>query len=229
MGTIVDMTAQLVRGVRRAYDQKWIFLGVFVLMFATSTLVLGALDLLPNALTASSSRTLGVVANDLKNSSASALATTLPLVHVEEPTAIEIQSLGLHATVSNPTTTNVAALDDLLLHGAVRYPTSAKLGENGNVVIFGHSSYLPVVINQAFKTFDGIQKLKQGDLVTVYSADTAYVYSVRTVTKESANDAVIELAVTGKVLTLATCNSFGEKSDRFVVTADFVESHLLGA
>jgi sortase (surface protein transpeptidase) len=31
------------------------------------------------------------------------------------------------------------------------------------------------------------------------------------------------------VLTLVTCNSFGAKEDRFVVVADFVESHSLGA
>jgi sortase (surface protein transpeptidase) len=29
------------------------------------------------------------------------------------------------------------------------------------------------------------------------------------------------------VLTLATCDSFGTKSDRFIATADFVESHSI--
>ena len=112
-----------------------------------------------------------------------------------------------------------------------RYPTSAELGQdNGNVVIFGHSSYLPVVRNQAYKTFDGIQNLKAGDLIIVYSSDEAYTYTVAAVQKESAaSDAGIPLAVSGKILTLATCNSFGAKSDRFVVTANFVESHPLGS
>ena len=108
----------------------------------------------------------------------------------------------------------------------MRYPTSARLGETGNVVIFGHSSYLPVVGNQAYKAFNGIQKLVAGDTITVYSSGTAYTYQVRDVAKESAaSDAGIDLAVTGRVLTLATCDSFGAKSDRFIVTADFVESH----
>ena len=217
------MTAQLVTGARLAYARMWSFLGLFAFIFLVSTVMLGALDLLPNALTTTADKTLATVASDR------ALATTSPAVRVEEPVKIEIPSLGLTATIANPTSTNVAVLDEHLLKGAVRYPTSAKLGESGNVVVFGHSSYLPVVINQAFKTFDGIQKLKQGDLVTVYSAGTAYTYSVRTMKKESANDAVIQLATEGKVLTLATCNSFGEKSDRFVVTADFVESHSIGA
>ena len=223
------MTAQLVRGLRLAYERKASFLGLFALIFLASTVTLGTLDLLPNGLTTTSANTHAAVSSDLTSSSASALATTLPVVRTEEPVKIEIPSLGLSTTIENPTSTSANVLDELLLKGAVRYPTSAKLGENGNVVIFGHSSYLPVVMNQAFKTFDGIQKLKQGDIVTVYSAGTAYTYSVRTMKKESANDAVIQLATEGKVLTIATCNSFGEKSDRFVVTADFVESHSIGA
>jgi LPXTG-site transpeptidase (sortase) family protein len=83
-------------------------------------------------------------------------------------------------------------------------------------------------MNQAFKTFDGIQKLHAGDSIMVYSSDMVYTYQVREVSKENVtDDAAIPLTVTGRVLTLATCNSFGTKSDRFVVTADFVESHSI--
>ena len=114
------------------------------------------------------------------------------------------------------------------MKGAVRYPTSAKLGETGNVVLFAHSSYIPVVGNQAYKAFNGIQKLVVGDVVTVYSATMVYTYRVRSFTKESANDNIpIPLSVNGKILTLVTCNSFGTKEDRFVVVADFVESHSI--
>ena len=42
-----------------------------------------------------------------------------------------------------------------------------------------------------------------------------------------AADTGINLEVTGRVLTLVTCNSFAAKTDRFVVTADFVESHSI--
>ena len=87
---------------------------------------------------------------------------------------------------------------------------------------------LPLVNNQAYKTFNGIQKFVAGDVVTVYSSGTAYTYLVRSVAKESVNDNKgIPLEVSGRVLTLVTCNSFGAKEDRFVVTADFVESHLI--
>ena len=147
-------------------------------------------------------------------------------VTAELPTKIEIPKINLSAVVVNPTITTVAVLDKELLKGAVRYPTSAKLGEDGNVVLFGHSSYLPVVGNQAYKTFNEIQKLVEGDMITVYSSGTTYTYRVRSTTKEKADDTTaIPLSIAGKVLTLVTCNSFAAKEDRFVVTADFVESH----
>jgi len=235
MDAIVHMTARLLADTRMVYAWKGTFFGVSACIFLGCVVVLGRLDLLPERrLIAGVSNASSAVSSGLETSSTRSLAAirmTPPVARVvtEEPVKVEIPSLKLSVTIANPTTTDVKALDALLLKGAVRYPTSAKLGENGNVVLFGHSSYLPIVGNQAYKAFNGIQKLKQGDTVTVYSSGTAYTYAVRTMRKESANDAVIQLSVTGRVLTLATCDSFGAKSDRFVVTADFVESHLIGA
>ncbi len=219
MSWYITVAVWLAKAYRRAYERKWSFLGIALLAFFGSVTLLGAYDLLPDAAPVKAAPVVTLAA------SAIALASTTPEVVVEEPVRIEIPAIQLTASISNPTTTNVDVLDQKLLSGAVRYPTSAKLGETGNVVLFGHSSYLPIVGNQAFKTFNGIQKLVAGDVVTVYSSGTAYTYRVRTMMKESANDAGINLAVTGRVLTLSTCNSFGTKSDRFVVTADFVESH----
>lgn len=221
MERIVEITARFVQAGMRAYARKWSFLGVFALTFFVSVTALAELDLLPEAAPAKAD----AVAPSTLITAAGALAPAMPVP--ELPTKIEIPAINLSASIANPTTTDVEALDQYLLAGAVRYPTSAKLGETGNVVLFGHSSYLPIVRNQAYKTFNGIQKLVPGDVVTVYAADTAYTYRVRNVAKESANDAGISLATTGRVLTLSTCDSFGEKTDRFVVTADFVESHVI--
>jgi len=222
MGQIVDLTVRLIRAGKEAYEEKWSFFGVFIFAFLGSVIALGALGLLPDT-----SAPVAIVGTPRVSLSARMLS---PVATIELPTKIEIIKIGLSATIENPMTTNIEILDQGLLKGAVRYPTSAKLGETGNMVLFGHSSYLPIVGNQAYKTFNGIQKLITGDVVTVYSAGTAYTYAVRNVAKESAaGNAGIELAVTERVLTLATCNSFGAKTDRFVVTADFVESHPAGS
>lgn len=216
MKEITGFTAQLAEAVARVYAKRDAFFGVSGAVFVGSVLVLASFDLLPSRVLARAEPEVVLGASAVVNT------TSTP----EDPVKIVIPTIGLRATVANPTTTDIAILDQNLLTGAVRYPTSARLGETGNVVIFGHSSYLPVVGNQAYKAFNGIQKLVAGDIVTVYSSGTAYTYRVRGVAKESAaSDAGINLAVTGRVLTLATCDSFGAKSDRFIVTADFVESH----
>ena len=217
-------TARFIRAGKQAYTKKWSFLILFAGIFFASVYTLGYLDLLPEAPSASVAVSASSVVVDAitATSTRSSLQASLN----EPPVHIEIPTLNLSTTIANPTTTNTEALDQYLLHGAVRYPTSALLGETGNVVLFGHSSYLPIVGNQAYKTFDGIQKLVAGDQVIVYSSGTAYTYAVRTVSKESAlGDAGIPLSVSGRELTLATCDSFGVKSDRFIVVADFVGSH----
>lgn len=215
----MDAVVAVLRAGRLAWSRKWGFLVLSLLVFAVSVAFLARLDLLPEP-----ARAVPV------DAVAAADAAPAPPAAVEEPVAIEIPSIGLAAAIENPETADFGVLDALLLKGAVRYPGSAKLGEEGNVVLFGHSSYLPVVKNPAYKTFNDIQKLSAGDRVTVTSAGTAYVYAVRSVEKERADGQnAIPLAVAGKALTLVTCNSFATKTDRFVVTADLVESHPLGA
>jgi LPXTG-site transpeptidase (sortase) family protein len=215
----ITAAAWLVRAGRRAYGRKWNFLGLCVFVFLGTVFTLSKSNLLPDA----------PLSPTISLASVSVSATSsAPILGAEEPVKISIPTISLSASVANPTTTDVGVLDGFLLKGAVRYPTSAKLGEIGNVVLFGHSSYLPIVGNQAYKTFDGIQKLVAGQMITVYSTDAVYTYRVRSVSKESAaSDAGIPLSVTGRVLTLVTCNSFATKSDRFIVVADFVESRTM--
>lgn len=216
METFAKGTAWLISATKKAWTKKLAFSVFAVSAFVTSVGMLGKLDLLPNP-----EKTPPVML------AASVGAPAAPAAPAELPLKIVIPAIALTASISNPTTTSVEVLDQALLSGAVRYPTSAKLGAFGNVVLFGHSSYLPVVRNQAYKTFDGIQNLKSGDAITVYSSGTMYTYAVRSVTKADADSDGIPLTVSGKELTLATCDSFGTKSSRFIVVADFVESHLV--
>jgi LPXTG-site transpeptidase (sortase) family protein len=148
-------------------------------------------------------------------------------VAVSAPTAfpdrLVIPALGKDLPVSNPQTTNIEALDEALKSSVVRYPTSGLLGEDGtNTLIFGHSSYLPVVRNKLYKAFNEIQDLKVGDKIEAVAEGTVYEYKVVRVYRASALDDSIALTVGKHRITLLTCNSFGEKSDRWVVEAEFV-------
>ncbi len=228
MKEIIDFTVQLIGVGKKVYAKKWTFFCLFALIFLGSVAVLATFDLLPD--TSSFSSTKAVATITLSPESISNTDAPKTIAVIELPTKIKIPAINLSAKIENPITTNIEVLDQTLLFGAVRYPVSAKLGETGNVVLFGHSSYLPIVGNQAYKTFNGIQKLAVGDTITVYSVTTAYTYKVRSVTKESVDDnKPIPLSAIGKELTLVTCNSFATKSDRFVIVADFVESHPAGS
>jgi LPXTG-site transpeptidase (sortase) family protein len=139
------------------------------------------------------------------------------------PTRIIISAIGMDLPVQNPSTTDVDALDALLQKGPARYVNSAKLGEAGNMIIFAHSSHLPVIHNQMFKAFNRIPELSAGDSITLIGADgTKYLYSVNSVRKANADDATISLATTNTKLTLVTCDTLTNKSARFILDADYI-------
>ncbi len=140
------------------------------------------------------------------------------------PTRISIDAIGLDLPIQNPDTRDIDTLDALLQKGPARYVDSAKLGVNGNVLIFAHSSHLPVVHNQMFKAFNDIPNLKAGDSITLTGEDgKSYLYSVVGVKKADVNDATIDLSPTeGTKLTLVTCDTLTGKSARFILTATFV-------
>lgn len=214
---LVTNTVQLIHAFGRAYAKKWSFLAIFLAVFFVSFATLATFDLIPEAPTE-------VAKEEIKVSGAS-LSAAVALAAPENPIRVKIPALKLDVTIKNPESTNVAVLDEALLTGAVRYPTSARLGEDGNVVLFGHSSYLPVVNNKAFRAFNEIQNLKNGERIIVHGEGVTYVYVVKEVASADAESAAIPLTKTGRTLTLATCDSFGKKTDRFVVVADLVESY----
>jgi LPXTG-site transpeptidase (sortase) family protein len=193
------------------------FLVTFVALFAVMFVFLAAVDALPEA-SSSPAHTASGVASGQTASNPS---------QPELPTRVAAAAIGLDVSVKNPVSTDVDVLDETLLSGAVRYPTSAQLGVDGTVLIFGHSSYLPIVHNQNYKAFDGIQNLKAGEVVSVYSGTREYRYRVVSVRVADATEDVVELPLTGKHLVLVTCDSFSKKTNRFVVTADFVGTYSL--
>ncbi len=143
-----------------------------------------------------------------------------------QPLRIVINKVGVDSQIQNPNTTDTAVLDSELRYGAVHYPGSGTPG-NGNMFLFGHSTNLSVVQNQAYKTFNGTQKLEKGDEVFIYSENQKHVYKVLDVRLVSAEETLVDFSVQKDMLTLSTCNNFGEKQERFVVEADYVRSEAI--
>lgn len=141
------------------------------------------------------------------------------------PTRILIDSIDVDATIQNPSSTNVEVLDNALLKGVVRYPESGTLHDTSNLFLFGHSSGLPVIHNQNFKVFNRLKELTEGDLIRIQSGTEEHLYRVETVRLTKAEEAFISLDNSEKRLTLSTCNTFGEKSERYVVEASFIGAY----
>lgn len=143
------------------------------------------------------------------------------------PDRLVIPTLGTDLPISNPQTRNIQALDEELKKAVVRYPDAATLGEQGgNVLVFGHSSHLPIVRNKLYKAFNDIETLSIGDTIQAMSGRDVYTYHVTRVYEASADDDQIPLDVQGHRLTLLTCDTFGKKSDRFVVEAEFIGKNI---
>ena len=212
-----------------------VYLATTVVVFFCSLSVADSLDFVPYYLDGSepaASQTkeqdnASVTLSDLPQLGAGqspSTPTTAPVVEKVLPVRLKISSIGLDLPVQNVTSHDIATLDGALKDGPVRYVDSAQLNEEGNMLIFAHSSHLPIVHNQMYKAFNRISELKESDTIAVVGKDGKdYLYAVTSVRKTDANEAVIDLSTThGTKLTLSTCDTVTSKSSRFVVEAEFV-------
>ncbi len=196
------------------------FFGFFFLIFFATAVLLYVVDFVPEA------------PNEEVESTAQSLNASLEgsVASIENPTRVSIPSIGVNTVIGNPASSDINDLDNALLGGAVRYPGSAQLGEDAPIFLFGHQSYLPVVRNKAFKAFNGLQNLTEGDTIDIFSDTTKHQYRVQKVSLVEANEALIPLDAGSKTLVLSTCNSFGDPGERYLVTAEYVghkEGHSL--
>jgi LPXTG-site transpeptidase (sortase) family protein len=144
----------------------------------------------------------------------------------ELPRRVIIEKIGVNAVVNTPPTSDNTTLNNYLLKGVVRYPGSGTLGY-GNTFLFGHSSSLKVINNPAYKIFTRVRELNINDRIRVQSAGKEYVYKVTSIEVIDSDEAFVDLSGTRNMITLVTCNVFGQKEERFVVEAAFVSSRAI--
>lgn len=219
-------------------ERPWMSLVVFLAIFFLLSVFLVLIDFFPEAPGAQAVESSGAMPSV---TTVAELTRAQPVQNVNlvagptpavmqaatglKPTRIVVPKVGVDTPVLNPVRSDLASLDDALLSGAVRYPGTAFLNEEGSVVIFGHQSYLPVVRNQAFKAFNDLQKLGAGDVISVYAGDIEFRYAVRSVELKTTDAGSIALETKGQTLTLVTCNSLGAKEERYIVKADLIGTY----
>jgi LPXTG-site transpeptidase (sortase) family protein len=207
-----------------------VFLATTVVVFFCSLSAADSMGFVPYYIDGSSpSDTSDVVPlSDLPMLGDSATSTTpapAPSAKTIVPVHIKIPAVNIDLPVQNPDTRDVDTLDNLLKNGPARYVDSATLGEVGTMIIFAHSSHLPIVHNQMFRAFNNIPNLKGGDSITIDGSDgKQYLYSVDSVVKADVNDGTtINISPSqGTKLTLVTCDTLTGKSARYILQADFV-------
>ena len=136
------------------------------------------------------------------------------------PEQITIPKIGVDSSIVVPRAVDVPTLDTALEKGTVYYPGSGTL-QSGNMFLFGHSTNWQAVNNQAYRTFNNLEKLIPGDEIFLISDGKKYVYRVQTVTLVSEENTLIEFNKGNRMLTISTCDTFGRKQDRWVVEAQF--------
>lgn len=145
----------------------------------------------------------------------------------KQPVRLVIEKIGTDAPVENPQSRDIAVLDAALLKGVVHYPGSGSLESNTNMFIFGHSTNWTSVNNQAFKSLNRLNELRLGDEIKLFSDEKEYIYKVTSVALVDQNEALVKFETGKRKLTLSTCDTFGKRDARFVVTADFINESLI--
>lgn len=148
-------------------------------------------------------------------------ANTVITVDKNAAPAIAITKISVNAPVIyGLTTTEEKVFQKNLQNGVVQYPGTALPGQTGNVVIFGHSSGRWWAPGDYKFVFSLLEKLEDGDEITLDYQGIRYVYHVshkRVVTPD--NMSVLSSVSGEHKLTLITCTPVGTNSKRLIVEA----------
>ncbi|MFA6273389.1 MAG: sortase [Candidatus Paceibacterota bacterium] len=199
---------------------------IWLVIFAASYTLLLVADLAPMEIKEMNAVVLSLF--DKKGNAVGPLANDLPTLEPDtsttgkQPIRLMIEKIGVNSPVENPQSRDLTVLDEALLKGVVHYPGSGSLESNTNMFLFGHSTNWVVVNNQAFKSLNRLNELRLGDEIKLFSDEKEYRYKVTKVELVDQNEVLVKFEVGKRKLTLSTCDSFGKKTDRFVVEADYI-------
>lgn len=140
---------------------------------------------------------------------------------------IIIKALSISAPIVLSDSVSDKALLEDLTKGVVRYPTTAFAGQDGNMVLSGHSSNYSWIKSDYNYVFRSIGKLKVGDEIIIQVTQAngktlEHVYRMKAHAIVTPDDPQIFATATGPTLTLVTCWPLGTQLKRYIVTAELV-------
>lgn len=141
----------------------------------------------------------------------------------DKDNSLEIPSLGLVTSMVAGQTTDVNALEQDLDKGVVLYPGSVYPGQDGQMVVLGHSAPPGWPHIKHDWVFSNIENLTEGDQIIVYYNHRQYTY--RVVSKkiiQQGEDVAEDGKATGNVLTIVSCWPPGKNYKRIAIEAELV-------
>lgn len=107
-----------------------------------------------------------------------------------------------------------------LRSGVVHYGTTANPGDNGNVVILGHSSGQPWAPGNYKFVFTLLDKIQTGDSIIADYNGTRYTYKVTHRAVVHPTDTMLIQPTTKPTITLVTCTPVGTSTNRLIIQAE---------
>lgn len=133
---------------------------------------------------------------------------------------IIIPSINVKAPIVYESSTDNTNIAYDLRNGVVHYGTTAQPGEQGNVVVFGHSSGVAWAPGNYKFVFTLLDKLQPGQQISLDYQGTRYVYVVTDSQVVAPSDMkVLDSNGTQSQLSLITCTPVGTSKNRLVVHA----------
>lgn len=123
------------------------------------------------------------------------------------------------------TSTDEKMLEKDLERGVVHYPNSGVPGQNGNMIISGHSSNYVWAKGEYNSVFKNINKLSEGDEIIVRISQQngkVFDYKYKIIEKkilDGGNDWIFQDFESEQILTLSTCWPIGTDISRLVIRA----------
>ena len=116
-----------------------------------------------------------------------------------------------------------ADIQNSLKNGVVHYPGTALPGDNGNVVLTGHSSYYAWDPGRFKDVFALLHDVKMDDKIVIYFSQKKFIYQVSGIKVVYPKDVDVLGPLDHEQLTLITCTPIGTNLKRLIVTAKLIE------
>ncbi|MDX9971154.1 MAG: class E sortase [Candidatus Gracilibacteria bacterium] len=110
-------------------------------------------------------------------------------------------------------------IQEALRGGVVHYPGTSLPGENGNIVITGHSSYFPWDPGRFKDVFALLHDVEVGDRVVMYYNQKKFIYEIKEKFEVKPTQIEVLKQTETETLTLITCTPVGTNLRRLIVIA----------